>query len=152
MKLYPFVITILLTILTIGCLESVDEMLELLDTGDVEIHQAKAAFTADGNDYPVGSWVVLLAQPSGAYAKTMLEKQVYPDLRYFEGGPPIPPYDVTAQTLGMLMGVEVSQVEGKFEADLELLEAITPPPALRCAATLLTASATSSVVPLGRMC
>ncbi|MCK5772829.1 MAG: hypothetical protein KAH57_03495 [Thermoplasmata archaeon] len=28
MKLYPFVITILLTILTIGCLESVDEMLD----------------------------------------------------------------------------------------------------------------------------
>ncbi len=55
--------------------------------------------------------------------------RVYPDLRYFEGGPPIPPYDVTAQTLGMLMGVDVRQVERKFEADLELLEEITPPPA-----------------------
>jgi hypothetical protein len=105
------------------------EMLEILDTGDVEIHQAKAAFTAGGKDYPAGSWVVLLDQPSGAFAKTMLEKQIYPDLRYFEGGPPIPPYDVTAQTLGMLMGVDVMQVEGKFDAELEHLEEISPPPA-----------------------
>ena len=102
------------------------ELLELLHTGEVEIHQARGAFTAGGDSYPAGSWVILLAQPAGAFAKTMLEVQVYPDLRYYPGGPPIPPYDVTAQTLGMLMGVDVRRIDEPVRADLDLLDAITP--------------------------
>ena len=102
------------------------ELLQIMDIGDVEIHQARAPFQAGGKNYAAGSWVIKIAQPFGAFAKTMLEKQVYPDLRYFPGGPPIPPYDVTGQTLGMLMGVQVDQVESPFEADLELLSAIKP--------------------------
>ncbi len=102
------------------------ELLDVLHTGEVEIHQATAAFTAGGRGYPAGSWVVKVAQPFGAFAKTMLEKQHYPDLREFPGGPPKPPYDVTGQTLGMLMGVDVQQVDQPFEADLTLLPAVEP--------------------------
>ena len=102
------------------------ELLELLHTGEVEIHQARGPFTAGGESYPAESWVIRLAQPAGAFAKTMLERQVYPDLRYYPGGPPIPPYDVTAQTLGLLMGVDVDQIDEPVRADLELLETIVP--------------------------
>ena len=105
------------------------ETFELFDTlhfAEVEIHRARSSFTASGQRYDAGSWVIRTAQPYGAFAKTMLEKQVYPDLRLFPSGPPKPPYDITAQTLGLLMGVDVRQVDAPFRADLELLDHIAP--------------------------
>ena len=102
------------------------ELLDVLHFGEVEIHRARSPFSADGRAYSAGSWVILLAQPYGAFAKTMLERQVYPDLRYYQGGPPIPPYDVTGHTLGLLMGVDVRQIASPVRADLELLNEIVP--------------------------
>jgi hypothetical protein len=102
------------------------EMLEILEFGAVEIHRATAAFSANGKQYPAGSYVIKTAQPYGAFAKTMLEKQNYPDLRIFPGGPPEPPYDVTGHTLWMLMGVTVDPVDKAFEAPLELVKGVRP--------------------------
>ena len=48
--------------------------------------------------YPSESVIIPLEQPYSAFAKAILEKQVYPNL-LDEKGNPIPPYDVTAHTL-----------------------------------------------------
>ncbi len=108
-------------------------MLDILKFGDVEIHKATAPFTANGKQYAAGSWVIKTAQPYGAFAKTMLEKQNYPDLRFFPGGPPEPPYDVTGHTLWMLTGVTVDAADKPFDAQLELQKTIAPVPAIAAA-------------------
>lgn len=103
------------------------KLLSILDFAEVEIHRAKTAFTADGKTYPKGSWLIQLAQPYGAFAKTMLETQSYPDLRRYPGGPPVPPYDVTAHTLGLMMGVDVRKIEEPVKGSFELLSEIIVP-------------------------
>jgi hypothetical protein len=57
---------------------------------------------------------IRMDQPYGAYAKTLLELQKYPNLRDAEGHP-IPPYDVTAHTLSLLMNVVVTPVKAPFK-------------------------------------
>jgi hypothetical protein len=102
------------------------QLLEIMRIAEVEIHQAKTPFKAGAKEYEAGSWVIKTAQPYGAFAKTMLERQNYPDLRLYPGGPPKPPYDVTGHTLGLLMGVDVDQIEQPFDAALELVKAPRP--------------------------
>jgi hypothetical protein len=60
-----------------------------------------------------------MAQPASAFAKTLLERQEYPELRQYPGGPIQRPYDVTAHSLPLLLGVDVRSVAEPFEARLD---------------------------------
>jgi hypothetical protein len=95
----------------------------LLLGGDVEIHRTLEPFRADGDPYPAGADVILLAQPYRAYAKTLLERQNYPR-RLGQNGQPERPYDVAGWTLPQQMGVEVRTIDRAFE----------PPPMIRVTA------------------
>lgn len=99
-------------------LGSTAKMLNTLRAGMVEVSRATTPFTADGHEFSAGSHVIRIGQPYGGYAKTLLENQKYPDLHEYSGGPPIRPYDVTAHTLPLLMGVKVVTVNSPFSADL----------------------------------
>jgi hypothetical protein len=99
------------------------KMLELLSFGDVEISRASDAFDAGGKRYVEGSYIIRMQQPYSSYAKTLLERQHYPDLRSYPGGPPQRPYDVTAQTLPLLMGVATDTVDAPFHVASKLVTA-----------------------------
>jgi hypothetical protein len=114
------------------------KMLDLLSFGAVEVERASDSFEAGGARYPEGSYIVRMQQPYSSYAKTLLERQHYPDLRSYPGGPPQRPYDVTAQTLPLLMGVATDTIEAPFRVasqaaksfDFELSGPRSPPGAL----------------------
>jgi hypothetical protein len=83
-------------------------LLNALKRGGVETQGART-FRLNGNSYPEGTTVIRIDQPYGLFAKALLERQVYPNLRDTEGHP-IQPYDVTAHSLALLMGVPVTPV------------------------------------------
>ena len=85
----------------------------ILRRGAVNIETATEAFQADGKTYPKSSLIVKMAQPYGNFAKALLEKQTYPNLKD-ENGNPIDPYDVTAHTLPLLMNEEAIPIYKPF--------------------------------------
>lgn len=85
----------------------------ILQRGKVTVEVADQPVKTDGKTYPKGTLIVPMAQPYGNFAKALLEKQTYPDLKDDKGNP-IAPYDVTAHTLPLLMNETVIPVYQSF--------------------------------------
>ena len=100
-------------------------LVDRLQIAGVKVYRADAAFPADEKNYPAGTFVVPMTQVFARYAKDLLEKQTYPEVRRSPTSPPEAPYDVTAWSLGMLLGVEVTFVKNPLPEGL----ALTPLPA-----------------------
>jgi hypothetical protein len=99
------------------------EVMHLVDTlqmGGVDVYRAGARFEADGREYAAGTFVIPMSQVFGRYAKDMLEKQTYPEVRRTPSSPPEPPYDVTAWSLGMLLDVDHTVVRNPLAESVAL--------------------------------
>jgi hypothetical protein len=91
-------------------------LVSILRRGGVEFGTTKEGtqFRIGTRTFPDGTLIVRMDQPYGAFAKALLEVQRYPNLRD-AAGHPVPPYDVTAHTLPLLMGVDVHAVKAPFK-------------------------------------
>src|SRR5581483_6400724 len=56
-------------------------LVDRLHAGGVDVYRADAAFELDGKKYAAGSFVIPMNQVFSRYAKDMLEKQTYPEVR-----------------------------------------------------------------------
>jgi hypothetical protein len=100
------------------------ELLGILRRGGVEIAWLQSAKLNDAK-YDAGTVAIPMAQPYGAFAKALLEPQHYPDLRDAEGRP-VPPYDVTAHTLSLLMNVPAQPISQPFPLKPEVFRRRAP--------------------------
>jgi hypothetical protein len=96
------------------------ELINILNRAGVEIGYLAGekpieveGLTHMKSTYPTQTLVVPLAQPYGSFAKALLESQSYPNLRDSENHP-IAPYDVTAHTLPLLMGIDATPITAPF--------------------------------------
>src|SRR4051812_8980265 len=102
-------------------------LVEKLQMGGVEVYRADAAFDADGARYAAGTFVIPMAQVFARYAKDILEKQTYPEVRRSPTSAPEPPYDVTAWSLGMLLGVDHVVARRPLADSVKLVKLVTAP-------------------------
>ena len=91
-------------------------LVDKLQMAGVDVHRATSAFDADGVRYGAGTFIVPMAQVFARYARDILERQTYPEVRRAPNAPPEPPYDVSAWSLGMLMGVDHVVVKSPLAA------------------------------------
>jgi hypothetical protein len=96
----------------------VDRVANLLRRQAIEVHRAAAEIKVKEGTFPAGSYVVKLNQPYGPLAKTLLEKQTYPD-------PALTTYDDSAWSMGMANNIDVKTIEDKtiLDAAMSLLAA-----------------------------
>ena len=100
---------------------------EKLQIAGVDVWQAGDAFEAGGRTFSAGTLVVPMNQVFARYAKDLLERQTYPEVRRTPASPPEPPYDVTAWSLGMQMGVDTVFLKQPVPAAARLAKLTAPP-------------------------
>ncbi|MDE3154893.1 MAG: hypothetical protein KGN76_07300 [Acidobacteriota bacterium] len=93
----------------------VSRVVSLLLLQGIEIGRATGPIAVKDATFPAGSFVVKLNQPYGRLAKTLLERQHYPD-------PSLNTYDDSAWTMGLESHTDVKAVDDKAILDA----AVTP--------------------------
>src|SRR5579872_6930756 len=102
-------------------------LVDRLQLGGVDVYRAGADFEADGRKYAAGTFVIPMSQVFARYAKDMLEKQTYPEVRRSPTSPPEPPYDVTAWSLGLLLDVDHVMVHAPLDPEAKLTKLTAAP-------------------------
>ncbi len=90
-------------------------LVNMLRMQGIEVGSAKSEVQLKEGTFPAGSYVIKRDQPYGRLAKTLLEKQIYPD-------PVTRTYDDASWTMGMMSHTEVKEIGDKAVLDV----AVTP--------------------------
>lgn len=114
------------------------ELLQVFRQAGIEIHRADGSFTAGGQEYPEGAYVigpqafrpfvVDLMEPK-MYPERYRYSKKYPDRFRLPEGPPERPYDLTGYSLPLQMGVKYDRVDEPFAMPGPTVEEISPPSA-----------------------
>src|SRR5436190_21923177 len=89
----------------------VERLVNLLRMQGIEIGRATSAVTLEEGTFPSGSFIIKRDQPYSRLAKTLLEKQVYPD-------PNLRTYDDASWTMGLMSHTDVKEIADKKILDL----------------------------------
>ncbi|HWV01280.1 MAG TPA: M14 metallopeptidase family protein [Devosia sp.] len=97
----------------------------------VTVDRATAPFTANGETWPAGTYVVRTAQAYRPHILDMFEPQKYPPNFSYPGGPPIPPADASGYTPAFQMGVKFARVLDALHAQTTPVDHLIKPDAGR---------------------
>ena len=89
---------------------ALDRVANLLRRQAIEVHRASSEINVKEGTFAAGSYIVRLNQPYGRLARTLLEKQNYPD-------PALVTYDDSAWSMGMANNIEVKAIEDRTILD-----------------------------------
>jgi hypothetical protein len=103
-------------------------LIELLRTAGVEGFIAETELAADGRTFPAGTVVFPAAQPLRQYLLEVMGRQHYPEITPAPGADILLPYDITAWTMPLSLGVRAVRVKGEVRGRLAPLVEPLPVP------------------------
>jgi len=105
------------------------KLLQTLQAADIEVHRVKEAFEVDGVTYPEGTYVIFTSQTCRPYILKLLKQTFYHDgpLTRRPDGTPMPPFDLSTDTLAEFMGVRLVEVLKPLKGSFELCDLIEFP-------------------------
>lgn len=99
----------------------------------IDVYKSEESFSCDGISFPIGTWIIPMAQPFALFIKNVFEEQKYPDLRKypdlwqglvrsqkFEGAPFFDAYDMMGWTLPYQFGVNVHSANTPVNVKMSL--------------------------------
>lgn len=98
------------------------KLVEILIEHGIDVFQADEQFVCEGKIFDAGSFVVPLAQPLRPFINELMDIQQFPEIRLSSDGDPLPPYDVTAWSLPIQMGVNCQKLNNPFTAKMTELD------------------------------
>jgi Zinc carboxypeptidase len=109
---------------------AVYDLLRIFDQSLVEIDRATSSFTAGGQTYPAGSYVLRTRQPLGKWVNQLLDDSRYPeeDARNCAQCPMLEPYSEASDSVHMMLGVDAVPIGAPFSAPLERVTELAPEP------------------------
>jgi hypothetical protein len=113
-------------------------LVNLLRMQGIEVGSAKSEVQLKEGTFPAGSFIVKRDQPYGRLAKTLLEKQIYPD-------PNLRTYDDASWTMGLMSHTEVAEIGDKAILDI----AVDPVTQVKLAGTVSGSGSTFAVAHTG---
>ncbi|TAN22173.1 MAG: hypothetical protein EPN33_10835 [Acidobacteria bacterium] len=98
------------------------ELLRVMQLQHVEINRADQAFTANGQDFPAGSYILRMDQPYSRIADTLLDVQYWAPK-----DPQRTPYDDTGWTFGQNFNTSVARITDKSVLSVPMTAVTTLP-------------------------
>jgi hypothetical protein len=92
----------------------------LIQSGII-VSKATVAFTADGQSFPAGSFVIKTNQAFRPHILDMFEPQDHPNDFLYPGGPPVKPYDIAGWTPAFSMGIQYKRVLHSFDGPFQAI-------------------------------
>ncbi len=103
-------------------------LIRLLLEAGLEGFAAEEDLVAGGTTYPAGTVAFLTAQPLRQYLLEVMSNQRYPEIVPAPGAQLLLPYDITAWTMPLELGVPVVRVDGELRGRLAPLGRRWSPP------------------------
>ncbi|NIM15139.1 MAG: hypothetical protein GTO45_24510 [Candidatus Aminicenantes bacterium] len=95
-----------------------EKYIKTLRKSNIKVYKLTSPLQTGNHYFAAGSYVIPLAQPYRGFAKNILERQRYPDVRRSSKDSRVLPYDGAGWTLHLGMGVKAKEVKYPFKAEM----------------------------------